>query len=456
MINPVRRKVPSLIAPFVILTVIICLLALSIGVAFQRRQAVARLHEALAIWNVELSRALISNDWLTVNKIGQSLPINSFDSISISKDSNLIFNYPANSASDEVCNGIEQFDVARYGIILAKVRVCAGLQKILLEPFKSPIFIAFGIGLVGLLCLLILTPAMHYQKQVLNLLNDLTAWSRGDSSSEIDLSPNAADAFRKIHDSIRDGVNHRIAAEKLRAESLVSKRLANLAAQVAHDIRSPLGAIEAAVHALRDVPEDHRVLLKKAVQRINSIANDLLSERKSNSFDDKLSISDHAIDPLEVSQISMPDLLDSIFSEKKFSFQHLKNLDLKLDLPTDSPSFCDVNEKEISRALSNLLNNAIESLIDDRGKVTLALRNASETVSIHIVDNGRGIEAQTLAQLGSRPWRSQKESSQSGNGLGVYHARSTIERMRGRFTIQSNPGNGTMVSIHFPKANRTL
>ena len=41
-------------------------------------------------------------------------------------------------------------------------------------------------------------------------------------------------------------------------------------------------------------------------------------------------------------------------------------------------------------------------------------------------------------------------NSNSGNGLGVYHAKKTIEDHGGRFNILSQIGEGTVVSIYLP------
>lgn len=47
-----------------------------------------------------------------------------------------------------------------------------------------------------------------------------------------------------------------------------------------------------------------------------------------------------------------------------------------------------------------------------------------------------------------------KESSgTSGSGLGVYHAKSTVESYGGKFEIQSREGQGTMIQIQLPRAS---
>ena len=52
-----------------------------------------------------------------------------------------------------------------------------------------------------------------------------------------------------------------------------------LAQQVAHDIRSPLAALNAVTKNLPEVDEEKRLLIRRAVQRIDDIANDLSSKK---------------------------------------------------------------------------------------------------------------------------------------------------------------------------------
>jgi signal transduction histidine kinase len=53
-----------------------------------------------------------------------------------------------------------------------------------------------------------------------------------------------------------------------------------LSAQVAHDIRSPLAALNTCLQLLPYVPEKQRVLMRNAADRINDIANNLLQQYK--------------------------------------------------------------------------------------------------------------------------------------------------------------------------------
>jgi hypothetical protein len=66
-------------------------------------------------------------------------------------------------------------------------------------------------------------------------------------------------------------------------------------------------------------------------------------------------------------------------------------------------------------------------------------------------DNGKGIPPEILARLGERGVTHGKEGTQSGSGIGVYHARETVENAGGKFSIQSQVGIGTMITLTMPR-----
>lgn len=242
-----------------------------------------------------------------------------------------------------------------------------------------------------------------------------------------------------------------------RAQSLkqaIAEALINQSKQVSHDIRSPLSALNMVVKQLDNISENQRDIIQSAANRINDIANDLLTRHKSGS----LSLTSNASsDPDSYPQVSVKgtsiaDLLRSIFSEKQVIWSQRPEVSLKLDLSGPTQAVCKIDKKEFARALSNLINNAVEA-IEDRGNVTLALRSSLKDVAIIISDDGRGISEELLTRLGKEKVSHGKEGSTSGSGsgLGIFHARATIEAMGGKFHIQSRVGVGTQVTMTFPR-----
>lgn len=72
-----------------------------------------------------------------------------------------------------------------------------------------------------------------------------------------------------------------------------------------------------------------------------------------------------------------------------------------------------------------------------------------ESVSLLISDNGIGISDIHLSDVCNRGVSIDKKH---GNGLGLYHARETIEDIGGRLIINSVHRIGTFIEMNFPCA----
>lgn len=235
--------------------------------------------------------------------------------------------------------------------------------------------------------------------------------------------------------------------EALQQERIAQSRveaLAWLAAQVAHDMRSPLAALEVVSGDMTQLPEDKRVLIRAAVGRIRDIANSLLSKQGGQT------VSTDPGSPEEASPQLLSSLIDPVVSEKRLQFRSLSRvvIDLRLDA-TSYGLFATVQPVEFKRLVSNLVNNAVEALNDGAGEVSVGLSFCGGHASVTVRDNGKGIPPEILPKLGRR---GETHGKAGGSGLGLYHARSSVESWGGSLEIASEPGQGTITTVVLPLA----
>ena len=107
---------------------------------------------------------------------------------------------------------------------------------------------------------------------------------------------------------------------------------------------------------------------------------------------------------------------------------------------------------KLQRVLSNLINNSVEAFPEKKGRVTVSVRAYKEKVQLTIKDNGSGIPPEVLKKLGEQGVTHGKAGTESGSGLGVYYAKSTIEAMGGTFNISSQVDLGTLIDMQIPRA----
>ena len=127
----------------------------------------------------------------------------------------------------------------------------------------------------------------------------------------------------------------------------------------------------------------------------------------------------------------------------------------------------EVDVELFERAVANLLDNALKHTAAG-GRVTLALQtvpastNASATeadwVQVSVADSGRGIPAADLPHLFDRLYQARQGSdsvapatSEEGKGLGLAIVKRIVELHRGEVAVSSSVGQGTTVSLKFPR-----
>jgi len=266
------------------------------------------------------------------------------------------------------------------------------------------------------------------------------------------------------------GYNDLVGETNILITELINKErlaaMANVAAQVAHDIRSPLAALGAIEKDLVQVPENTRQIVRQAVGRIRDIANNLIEQHakapsrdRGNSEAKASGIQEHASTEmptgLGVSDQHLAErclistLIDGLVTEKRLQYRDRAGIEIVFEQDRAGYGlFADVELAEFKRALSNIINNSVEA-ITGAGQVLIRTHPDGEQIQIRVIDNGRGIPAKLLSRLGERGATYGKEG---GSGLGLFHAKSALIKWRGTLSIESKEGHGTTVSLHLPKA----
>ena len=245
--------------------------------------------------------------------------------------------------------------------------------------------------------------------------------------------------------------NRLIETYKLTLALEVENALADVAAQVAHDIRSPLAALDALMKDTSGLPEEKCVRMRNVSNRISDIANNLLEHNRNTKIQNVPKITTknaiHGLEELKIWLLS--SLIAPLMSEKRLQFQSKPNLQIDLKLAPESYGlFAKLQPVEFRRMISNLVNNAVEAL-GDTGTVTVGLSHENGNIILTVADNGKGISPEILAKLGQK---GETHGKAGGSGLGLYHARITAEGWGGTLKISSEAVNGTTITVTLPKA----
>lgn len=126
------------------------------------------------------------------------------------------------------------------------------------------------------------------------------------------------------------------------------------------------------------------------------------------------------------------------------------NRTLTFDYPQGLP-LLNTDGDLLARAMNKLVENALR-YTKDGGHVTVTAHGEGNSLHIQIQDDGIGMTAEELAQLGTPYFRSEDEyvRNYKGSGLGIPIAYGIVHMLGGSVNIESQHGQGTTVTITLP------
>ena len=280
-------------------------------------------------------------------------------------------------------------------------------------------------------------------ERIADPVNRLTRATRRIASGRLDtrLAATSSDELGRLVDDF----NHMARdLEQQRSDLERTNRLeawAEMARQVAHEIKNPLTPIQLNAEHLRRVNTDRGAPLTPVLdQAVNTILSQVKLLRQIAS-----EFSSFASSPLvQRAPVDTAELLHEIVDPYRSALagQIQFNVDVTASLP---PVYID--RTLITRSLTNIIENALHAM-GTRGALTIVASREEDDVRIRVSDTGAGMDPDALARA-FEPYFSTKAS---GTGLGLPIAKRNVELSGGTITIQSERGRGTTVELTLPVA----
>lgn len=218
-----------------------------------------------------------------------------------------------------------------------------------------------------------------------------------------------------------------------------------------HELRTPL-------HGIMNIAETVLLHEKDRLHWKSMRDMDLLvkiSKRMSHLLADLLDITrlrEHRI-VLQKEPLHVQALLPGVASMLRFMYEN-KPIDLKLHVDQSFPAVL-ADEKRLVQVLYNLMHNAIK--FTERGTISITAETHDGNAIIRFSDTGVGMDEETAARA-FQPYEQGTHgiNEGSGIGLGLSICKQLIELHNGSFTVQSEPGKGTVFSFSLPLANSSF
>jgi signal transduction histidine kinase len=233
----------------------------------------------------------------------------------------------------------------------------------------------------------------------------------------------------------------KLAASREREQALEASRR-ELVAWISHDLRTPLAGLQAMAEALEDGmvadPRVYHARIRTEVERMSDMVGDLF----------ELSRIQAGVLALNTARISVYDLVgDAIAGADALAREH----GVRLVGAGVEPVPIEVDGREMSRVLANLLVNAIRRTPAD-GTVAVSARRHADSVVVSVTDGCGGILPEDLPRVFDTGWRgTHARTPPAGAGLGLAIVRGIVEAHKGRAAVCNVPG-GCRFEVHLPAA----
>jgi two-component system, NtrC family, sensor kinase len=218
--------------------------------------------------------------------------------------------------------------------------------------------------------------------------------------------------------------------------------LGQLAAQLAHEIGTPLGSVSGHLQlalSARDVPQglkDRLQVATKELERVSKIVRDYLDSTRT--------VAPERV-AVDVERVVDEALGICISAEARARVDVHKRIDVGAAQADTDPGL-------LRQILVNLITNAVDALPADGGHIRVEAEPQGSAVAIAVADDGMGIAAEDAARI-FEPFYTTKGRGK-GTGLGLAICRELATALGGRITVDSAPGRGSTFTVTLPRSER--
>ncbi|MDD4976853.1 MAG: sensor histidine kinase [Bacteriovorax sp.] len=215
-----------------------------------------------------------------------------------------------------------------------------------------------------------------------------------------------------------------------------------MAEQVAHNIKGAIATLQLKISSLSNLATSDKQEFIECVNSIRDVSVNLLKAKKDGN-------KTPGIIEMTSPKIHLMPIVSNAFEMKRKQYHH----NLKLQMIFDDTKKLDgislrAETNELQSVIDNLIDNSVEAIEDNDGVIALQVNVNNRQIKIQIKDNGKGIPFDILEKLMDEGGSYGKVN---GTGIGLVHAKETLEKIGGKIKIDSTLGHGTTVTLLIPR-----
>jgi two-component system, OmpR family, sensor histidine kinase BaeS len=214
----------------------------------------------------------------------------------------------------------------------------------------------------------------------------------------------------------------------------------DMAADVAHELRTPVAVLQAGHEALIDG------VVQPTPRQLSSLRDEVL--RLARLVDDLYTLSSAEAAALQLS-LAQCDLAEITATAAGGLASRFDAASITLEQRL-APVTIMADEGRVHQVVHNLLSNALK-FTPAGGQVTVTTSAAGQHAQLSVTDTGRGIPVDELPRVFNRFWRGRQSGLVAGSGIGLAIVAELVRGHGGSVQLTSTPGQGTRVVVTFPR-----
>ena len=329
---------------------------------------------------------------------------------------------------------IDSEAIGYLALISGPSLIDTGHLRFMQQQHSGLIWIGLGVILLSALISIILSKRLVNPVQEFRLASHELASGKYSRRVSIESSDELGDLARDINQL----------AESLQANEKARKQWA---ADIAHELRTPLAVIQGELEALQSG------IRKLDEQAINSLHEDTL--RLGRLIDDlyDLSITDLGALSYRKETISVNEILLDDVQSMQHEFDKAK-IFIQLQLSATAGLTIHADSQRLSQLFMNLLKNSLR-YTSPQGELLIHSESSNGQLRINFMDSSPGVPEATLPYLFDRLYRAEYSRNRvsGGTGLGLAIAKNIVLAHDGNIKAQAAPQGGLWVQVTFPVIN---
>ncbi|AOM13342.1 alkaline phosphatase synthesis sensor protein PhoR [Bacillus thuringiensis Bt18247] len=236
--------------------------------------------------------------------------------------------------------------------------------------------------------------------------------------------------------------------ESIEVQTQYEENRKELISNISHDLKTPITSIIGYVEGIKDGVANTPEKMDKYLTTIHTKAKHMDTLIDELFLFSKLDLNRV---PFQFETVELNTFMQELIEEMQMDLSE-EGIEVNLQLHS-SPLYVTADCEKINRVISNLIHNSVKYMDKEEKKITVTVSSDNNKVIVKVMDNGSGIESDTLPYIFERFYRAEqsRNSSTGGSGLGLAIAKQIIEEHGGEIWAESELGKGTSIFFSLEK-----